>query len=118
MFVLIAFGLLIWQYPPEEQHLPRPKYEPLTTVSRLEPQASKPVRDPVTGIEVSGRAVIMISKQGCAPCEQLKRETLPEAREAGYETTIVEQAAERYPTTRIFDGRRWQTRVGFFRWGR
>jgi hypothetical protein len=101
VIALVFCGLLFWQNPPTETR-----------------QASKPVRDPVTGIEVSGRAVIMISKQGCAPCEMLKRETLPEAREAGYETTIVEQAAESYPTTRIFDGRRWQTRVGFFRWGR
>ncbi len=102
MLVTLAIcGLLFWNNPPDETR-----------------QASKPVRDPVTGIEVSGRAVIMISKQGCAPCEMLKRETLPEAREAGYETTIVEQPAERYPTTRIFDGRRWQTRVGFFKWGR
>ena len=81
-------------------------------------QASKLVRDPVTGVEVSGRAVIMISKQGCAPCEQLKRETLPQAREAGYETTIVEQPSDRYPKCRIYDGRRWSERVGFFRWGR
>jgi thioredoxin-related protein len=101
VLALITCGILFLANPPDETR-----------------QASKPVRDPVTGIEVSGRAVIMISKQGCAPCEMLKRETLPQAREAGYETTIVEQAAERYPTTRIFDGRRWQTRVGFFRWGR
>lgn len=101
MIVAALVGLLFFANPPTETR-----------------QASRPVRDPVTGVEVSGRAVIMISKQGCAPCEMLKRETLPEAREAGYETTIVEQAAERYPTCRIFDGRRWQTRVGFFRWGR
>jgi thioredoxin-related protein len=101
VIALVFCGLLFWQNPPTETR-----------------QASKLVRDPVTGIEVSGRAVIMISKQGCAPCEQLKRETLPEAREAGYETTIVEQPSERYPTTRIFDGKRWQTRFGFFRWGR
>jgi hypothetical protein len=101
VLALIACGILFLANPPDETR-----------------QASKPVRDPVTGIEVSGRAVIVISKQGCAPCEMLKRETLPEAREAGYETTIVEQAAESYPTTRIFDGKRWQTRFGFFRWGR
>ena len=101
MLALIACGILFLANPPAETR-----------------QASKLVRDPVTGVEVSGRAVIMISKKGCAPCEMLKRETLPEAREAGYETTIVEQSAESYPTCRIFDGRRWQTRVGFFRWGR
>lgn len=101
VIALVFCGLLFLNNPPSETR-----------------QASKLVRDPVTGVEVSGRAVIMISKQGCAPCEMLKRETLPEAREAGYETTIVEQPAESYPTCRIFDGRRWQTRVGFFRWGR
>lgn len=101
VIALVFCGLLFWNNPPAETR-----------------QASKLVRDPVTGIQVSGRAVIMISKTGCAPCEMLKRETLPVAREAGYETTIVEQPAESYPTCRIFDGRRWQTRVGFFRWGR
>jgi thioredoxin-related protein len=101
VIALVFCGLLFWNNPPAETR-----------------QAAKLVRDPVTGIEVSGRAVIMISKQGCAPCEQLKRETLPQAREAGYETTIVELPAKQYPTTRIFDGRRWTERVGFFRWGR
>lgn len=101
VIALVFCGLLFLNNPPAETR-----------------QVSKLVRDPVTGVEVSGRAVIMISKQGCAPCEMLKRETLPAARAAGYETTIVEQPAESYPTCRIFDGRRWQTRVGFFRWGR
>ncbi len=101
VLALIACGILFLANPPYETR-----------------QASKPVRDPVTGIEVSGRAVIMISKQGCAPCERMKRETLPAAKESGYEIHTKELPAEQYPTTRIFDGRRWQTRVGFFRWGR
>jgi thioredoxin-related protein len=101
VLALVACGILFLSNPPDETR-----------------QASKPVRDPVTGIEVSGRAVIMISKQGCAPCERMKRETLPVAKESGYEIHTKELPAEQYPTTRIFDGRRWQTRVGFFRWGR
>jgi thioredoxin-related protein len=102
MLVTLAIcGLLFWNNPPDETR-----------------QAAKPVRDPVTGIEVSGRAVIMITKVGCPPCERMKRETLPVAKESGYEIHTEELPAEQYPTTRIFDGRRWQTRVGFFRWGR
>jgi thioredoxin-related protein len=75
------------------------------------------VRDPVTGIEIRGLSVIMIAKEGCAPCELMKKETLPEAQKDGYEVFVVEQKAERYPTTRIWNGREWRQRSGFFRWG-
>jgi thioredoxin-related protein len=76
-----------------------------------------PVKDPVTGIEVDKPTVIMITKEGCAPCEQMKRETLPKAMDNGYTIWTIEQKAERYPTTRIWNGREWRQRVGFFRWG-
>ena len=75
------------------------------------------VRDPVTGIEVRGKAVIMIASDGCPPCERMKRETLPEASSDGYEVSVIEQECERYPTTRIWNGREWRQRSGFFRWG-
>ena len=75
------------------------------------------VRDPVTGIEVNGASVIMISKEGCPPCELMKKETLVDARADGYEVFVIEQKAERYPTTRIWNGREWRQRSGFFRWG-
>jgi hypothetical protein len=75
------------------------------------------VRDPVTGIEVSSASVIMISKDGCPPCELMKRETLVDARADGYEVFVIERKAERYPTTRIWNGREWRQRSGFFRWG-
>jgi hypothetical protein len=75
------------------------------------------VRDPVTGVEVRGKAVIMIASNGCPPCERMKRETLPEASSDGYEVSVIEQKAERYPTTRIWNGREWRQRSGFFRWG-
>ena len=101
MLALIACGILFLANPPFETR-----------------QAAKPVRDPVTGIEVSGRAVIMITKVGCPPCERMKRETLPVAKESGYEIHTRELPAKQYPTTRIYDGRRWTERVGFFRWGR
>ena len=74
------------------------------------------VRDPVTGIEVRGCSVIMISKEGCAPCAMMKRETLVDAKADGYEVFVIEQKAERYPTTRIWNGREWRQRSGFFRW--
>jgi hypothetical protein len=75
------------------------------------------VRDPVTGIEVRGASVIMISKEGCPPCELMKKETLVDARADGYEVFVIERKSERYPTTRIWNGREWRQRVGFFRWG-
>jgi hypothetical protein len=75
------------------------------------------VRDPVTGLEVRGASVIMISKEGCAPCALMKKETLVDARADGYEVFVIEQKSERYPTTRIWNGREWRQRVGFFRWG-
>jgi hypothetical protein len=75
------------------------------------------VRDPVTGIEVRGASVVMISKEGCPPCELMKKETLVDARADGYEVFVIERKAERYPTTRIWNGREWRQRSGFFRWG-
>ena len=75
------------------------------------------VRDPVTGIEVRGASVVMISKEGCPPCELMKKETLVDARADGYEVFVIELKAERYPTTRIWNGREWRQRSGFFRWG-
>ncbi len=75
------------------------------------------VRDPVTGLEVRGASVIMISKEGCAPCALMKKETLVDASADGYEVFVIEQKSERYPTTRIWNGREWRQRVGFFRWG-
>ena len=75
------------------------------------------VRDPVTGLEIRGASVIMISKEGCAPCELMKKETLVDARADGYEVFVIERKAERYPTTRIWNGREWRQRSGFFRWG-
>jgi hypothetical protein len=75
------------------------------------------VRDPVTGLEVRGASVIMIAKEGCAPCELMKKETLVDARADGYEVFVIERKAERYPTTRIWNGREWRQRSGFFRWG-
>lgn len=101
MLALVACGVLFLANPPAETR-----------------QASRLVRDPVTGVEVSGRAVIMITKVGCPPCERMKRETLPVAKDDGYEIHTRELPAKQYPTTRIFDGRRWTERVGFFRWGR
>lgn len=74
------------------------------------------VRDPVTGLEVRGASVIMITKEGCPPCELMKKETLVDARADGYEVFVIEQKAERYPTTRIWNGREWRQRSGFFRW--
>lgn len=101
MIVAALVGLLFFANPPNETR-----------------QASRPIRDDVTGIVVHGRAVIMITKKGCPPCERMKRETLPAAKSDGYEIHTKELPADQYPTTRVFDGRRWQTRVGFFQWGR
>jgi hypothetical protein len=47
----------------------------------------------------------------------MKKETLVDARADGYEVFVIEQKSERYPTTRIWNGREWRQRSGFFRWG-
>jgi hypothetical protein len=89
----------------------------IVTAAFFQFSALDAIRDPVTGIEIRGLSVIMIAKEGCAPCERMKRETLPEASKDGYEVFVIERKAERYPTTRIWNGREWRQRSGFFRWG-
>jgi hypothetical protein len=75
------------------------------------------VVDPVTGHEVKGKTVIVVSRDWCKYCGDLIRDEMPKAKRDGY-TVIVDKKAETmgFPTTRIWDGRKWSTRVGFFRW--
>jgi hypothetical protein len=89
----------------------------IVTAAFFQFSALDAIRDPVTGIEIRGLSVIMIAKEGCPPCELMKRETLVDARADGYEVFVIERKAERYPTTRIWNGREWRQRSGFFRWG-
>ena len=46
-------------------------------------------------------------------------EEMPKAKADGYKVIYDEKtAAGSYPLVRIWDGREWQTRVGFFRWSK
>jgi hypothetical protein len=44
-------------------------------------------------------------------------EEMPKAKADGYAVHYDDKtAAGSYPLVRIWDGKQWQTRVGFFRW--
>ncbi len=75
------------------------------------------VIDPITKKEVSGPTVIVVSRDWCKYCQDLIRDEMPKAKAMGY-TVIVDKktSAPSYPLTRIWNGKRWETRVGFFRW--
>lgn len=73
--------------------------------------------DPVTGVEVKGPTVIVQSREWCRYCKDLIRSEMPKAKRDGYAVIVDEKApAAKFPTTRIWDGRKWSTRVGFFQW--
>ena len=73
--------------------------------------------DPVTGVEVKGPTVIVQSREWCRYCKELISSEMPKARNDGYTVIVDEKApAAKFPTTRIWDGRKWSTRVGLFRW--
>jgi thiol-disulfide isomerase/thioredoxin len=75
------------------------------------------VIDPVTKKEVSGPSVIVVGRSWCGPCKQLMSEEMPKARKDGYAVHYDDKLpAASFPTVRIWDGRKWSTRVGFFRW--
>jgi hypothetical protein len=77
------------------------------------------VIDPVTGIEVQGPTVIVQSRSWCKYCKDLIRDEMPKAKRDGYTVKIDEKApAAGFPTTRIWDGRKWSTRVGLFKWSK
>jgi trans-2-enoyl-CoA reductase len=73
--------------------------------------------DPVTGREVKGKTVIVVSRDWCKYCQTLIRDEMPKAKAKGY-TVIVDKKTEAagYPLTRIWDGKQWEQRDGFFKW--
>lgn len=79
-------------------------------------KTTKRVVDPLTGIEVSGPAVIMISAPWCAPCQAAKRsEFHAQIPQKGWEYHVDETQKHRvrvYPTYRIFNKGKWWTVEG------
>jgi len=80
------------------------------------PKPAVAIIEPMTGIVVSGAAVVMISAPWCEPCQQFKRGTMPASLKArGWEFAVDESqrtGAKVYPTFRIYDGKRWHTTTG------
>ena len=77
------------------------------------------VIDPVTKKEVSGPSVIVVGRSWCEPCKRLMAEEMPKARKDGYTVHYDDKLpAASFPTVRIWDGRKWSTRVGLFKWSK
>ena len=75
------------------------------------------VVDPVTGREVKGPTVIVVSRDWCKYCQDLIKTEMPKAKRDGYEVVVDKQApAPGFPLTRIWDGKKWTQRSGFFKW--
>jgi hypothetical protein len=80
------------------------------------PETVPPARivDEVTGIEVDGDTVIMLSMEGCSWCQKWKNEEQPKFDEAQIDTHVVD-TIERpgYPVFRMWNGFQWKEHVGF-----
>ena len=73
--------------------------------------------DPVSRKEVSGPTVIVIGRSWCAPCKKLMAEEMPKAKADGYAVIYDDKSLARvFPTVRIWDGKKWKQRSGFFEW--
>jgi hypothetical protein len=119
-FMAIVCILLIWAVVDGQQ-----MFRPANVARKVVKPIVKPIIDeirdrivdPVTGREVNGKTVIVVSRDWCKYCGDLIRTEMPKAKADGY-TVIVDKKAEAmgFPMTRIWDGRRWTQRDGFFRW--
>jgi hypothetical protein len=97
---------------------PEQKVELPTAEQPSSPPAAKRLKvftDPVSGAEVTGPAVVMLSLPGCLPCETwwaskpgpLRNQRWQVERKSGPFAGIP-----RYPSFRVFDGKAWHTEVG------
>jgi hypothetical protein len=121
-FMAIVCILLIWAVVDGQQ-----MFRPANVARKVVKPIVKPiideirdrVIDPVTGREVKGKTVIVVSRDWCKYCGDLIRTEMPKARRAGY-TVIVDKKTEAmgYPMTRIWDGKAWEQRDGFFKWSK
>ena len=112
----IVCVLIIWAVV-DGQQMFRPANVARKVVRPVIDEIKDRIVDPVTGIEVKGPTVIVQSRTWCKYCKDLIATEMPKAKRDGYTVKIDEKApAAGFPTTRIWDGRKWSTRVGFFRW--
>jgi hypothetical protein len=119
-FMAIACILIIWAVV-DGQELFRPANVARKVVKPIVRPIIDEIRDrvidPVTKKEVSGPSVIVVGRDWCEPCKRLMSEEMPKAKADGYKVIYDKTtAAGSFPTVRIWDGRKWSTRVGFFRW--
>jgi thiol-disulfide isomerase/thioredoxin len=119
-FVAIVCILLIWAVV-DGQELFRPANVARKVVKPIVKPIIDEIRDrivdPVTKKEVSGPSVIVVGRSWCEPCKRLMSEEMPKAKADGYKVIYDDKtAAGSYPTVRIWDGKKWSTRVGLFKW--
>ena len=116
--VAIVCILLIWAVV-DGQQMFRPANVARKVVKPIIEEIRDRIVDPVTKKEVSGPSVIVVGREWCGQCRKLMSEEMPKARADGYKVIYDDKtAAGSYPTVRIWDGRKWSTRSGFFRWSK
>ena len=71
--------------------------------------------DPVTGLTANQPTVYMLTTNGCPPCERWRREVQPWVESTGQwqVTDVYGYQARRFPTFRIWTGKRWIGHEGF-----
>jgi len=115
---------------PAEQEPQEETAEPTFDPTKIEDEQPKPqakpavVVDPVTGKSVVGPSIIAMSTPGCPPCIEWwngriqpdgvrtmsMRQQFQEKRWNVYSHT---GGASRYPSYRVYDGKRWHSHTGF-----
>ena len=108
--------LIVWAVVDGQQ-----MFRPATVARKVVRPAIDEIKDriidPATGREVKGKTVIVVSRDWCQYCQDLIKSEMPKAKQDVYTVVIDKEAAAMgYPMTRIWDGRRWTQRDGFFRW--
>lgn len=109
-------------FDPTKIEEPKPQPQPKPQVK---PQASFPASvDHVTGIRVTKPSIIMLTTPGCIHCVrwwdgeftasgQRKKSMRQQFKDKNWFVDSHTGSASRYPTFRVYDGKRWHTHVGF-----
>lgn len=71
--------------------------------------------DPVTKRAVSGPTVIQLTLEGCAPCVNWMGQEAPKYVRQGWAVAepVYGVSAPRYPSFRVWDGKRWHSHAGW-----
>ena len=79
----------------------------------IEARASEP--DPVTGLIAKTPTVYMLTTNGCPPCERWRKEVQPWIESSGQWTVtdVYGVRSKRFPTFRIWTGKRWLGHEGY-----